>query len=109
MDIIFSFKLFHLGLSSIQLLSGVQLFETPLTVSCQASVNHQLLELAQTHIYHIGDAIQPSYPVITFSSCLQFFPASESFPTNQFTSGGQSIGTSDSASILPMDIRVDFL
>ena len=36
--------------------------------------------------------------------CLQSFPASESFPTNRlFTSGRQSIGTSASASILPMN------
>ena len=36
--------------------------------------------------------------VIPFSSCLQFFPASESLPMNQFfASGGQSIGTSASA------------
>ena len=27
------------------------------------SVRHQLLELAQTHVYTVGDAIQPSYPL----------------------------------------------
>ena len=27
------------------------------------SVHHQLLELAQTHVYRVGDAIQPSYPL----------------------------------------------
>ena len=38
--------------------------------------------------------------------CPQSFPASGSFPVNQlFTSGGQSIGASASASILPMDIQ----
>ena len=38
-----------------------------------------------------------------FSSCLQSFPASESFPVSQFfTSGGQSIGASASASVLPI-------
>ena len=41
-----------------------------------------------------------------FSSCLQSFPASGSFPMhNFFTSGGQSIGVSDSASVLPMNIQ----
>ena len=41
-----------------------------------------------------------------FSSCPQSFPASGSFPVSQlFTSGGQSIGASDSASILPMNIQ----
>ena len=27
------------------------------------SVRHQLLELAQTHVHRVGDAIQPSYPL----------------------------------------------
>ena len=51
-------------------------------------VHHQLLQLAQTHVHRVGDAIQPSHPVIPFSSCLQPFPASESFPMNQFFASG---------------------
>ena len=44
--------------------------------------------------------------VIPFSSCLQSFPASGSFPVSQlFASGGQSIGVSASASVLPMNIQ----
>ena len=44
-----------------------------------------------------------SSSVIPFSSCLQCFPASASFPMSQlFTSGGQSIGVSASASVFPM-------
>ena len=44
--------------------------------------------------------------VIPFSSCLQSFLASESFPMNQFFAlGGQSIGVSASASVLPMNIQ----
>ena len=47
-----------------------------------------------------------SSSVVPFSSCLQSFPASGSFPMNQFfTSGGQSIGDSASASVLPMNIQ----
>ena len=43
-----------------------------------------------------------SFSVVPFSSCLQFFPASGSFPVSQlFTSGGQSTGVSPSASLLP--------
>ena len=50
------------------------------------------------------DAISSS--VIPFSSCPQSFPASGSFPMSQFfTSGGQSIGISASASVLPMNIQ----
>ena len=51
-----------------------------------------------------------SSSVIFFSSCLQSFPASESFPMGQlFVSGGQSIGASTSASVLPVNIQDWFL
>ena len=47
-----------------------------------------------------------SSSVVPFSSCPQSFPASGSFPISQlFTSGGQSIGASASASVLPMNIQ----
>ena len=47
-----------------------------------------------------------SSSVIPFSSHLQSFPASRSFLMSQFfTSGGQSIGVSASASVLPMNIQ----
>ena len=47
-----------------------------------------------------------SSSVIPFSSCLQSFPVSGSFLVSQFfASGGQSIGASASASVLPMNIQ----
>ena len=47
-----------------------------------------------------------SSSAIPFSSCLQSFPASGSFPLSQlFTSGGQRIAVSASASVLPMNIQ----
>ena len=47
-----------------------------------------------------------SSSVVPFSSHLQTFPASESFQRSQvFTSGGQSIGVSASASVLPMNTQ----
>ena len=47
--------------------------------------------------------------VIPFSSCPQSLPASGSFPMSQlFSSGGQSIGASASASVPPMNIQVWF-
>ena len=47
-----------------------------------------------------------SSSVIPFSSCLQSFPASGSFPMSQFfVSGGQSIGASSSISVLPVNIQ----
>ena len=67
-------------------------------------VHHQLPEFAQIHVHQVSDAIQPSHPLVPFSSCLQSFPASESFPMSQFfASGGQSIGAS--ASVLPVNIQ----
>ena len=47
-----------------------------------------------------------SSSVILFSSCLESFPASGSFPMSQlFSSGGQSIGVSASTSVLPTNIQ----
>ena len=47
-----------------------------------------------------------SSSVVHFSFCPQSLPASESFPMSQlFTWGGQSIGVSASASVLPMNIQ----
>ena len=47
-----------------------------------------------------------SSSVVPFSSCLESFPASRSFLMSQFfMSGGQSIGVSASASVLPKSIQ----
>ena len=46
--------------SSVQSLSCVQLFATPWTAARQAS-----LELAQTHVHQVSDAIQPSHPLLS--------------------------------------------
>ena len=47
-----------------------------------------------------------SSSVVPFSSHLQSFPASRSFPMSQlFASGGQSIGVSALASVLPMNTQ----
>ena len=62
--------------------------------------HHQLLEFTQTPVHWVGDAIQP------FSSCFESFSASGSFQMSQFfASGSQSIGVSDSASVLPMNTQ----
>ena len=68
-------------------------------------VHHQLLEFTQTHVHRVSDAIQPtsSSSFVPCSSRLQSFPASGSFPMSQFfTTGGQSIGASALASVLPI-------
>ena len=64
-------------------------------------VYDQLPEFTQTRAH---PAISSS--VIPFSSCPQSLPASGSFPMSQFfTSGGQSIRVSASASVLPMNTQ----
>ena len=70
-------------------------------------VHHQHPEFTQIHVHWVGDAIQPSHPSSSlFSSCPQSFPASGSFQMSQLiTSGGQSIGVSASASVLPVNIQ----
>ena len=70
-------------------------------------VLHHLLEFVPTHVHWVGDAIQLSHALLPpFSSCLQSFPTSGSFPMSRlFTFGGQSIGASTSASVLLMNIQ----
>ena len=69
-------------------------------------VLHHLPELAQTHVHWVSDAINHLALCSPFSSCLQSFPASWSFLMSQlFASSGQNIGTSASASVLPMNIQ----
>ena len=70
-------------------------------------VHHQHLEFTQTHVplsRWCHSAISSS--VVPFSSCSQSLPASGSFPMSQlFASGGQSIGVSALASVLPMNTQ----
>ena len=77
----------------VQSLSRVWLSVTPWTAAFHGRaglpVLHYRPEFAQTHVHWVNDAIWPSHPVAPFSSCLQSFPASGSFPVSQlFTSGG---------------------
>ena len=61
-----------------------------------------------THVHWVSDAIQPSHPLLSPSpsSCPLSFPASGSFPMSQlFAAGGQNMGVSASASVLPMNTQ----
>ena len=92
----------------VQLLSRVRLCVTPWTAAPQAS-------LSITNSWACSNSCplcrwcHPtiSFSVVPFSSCLQSFPGSLSFPMSQFfTSGGQSIGFSDSVQFqLPTNIQ----
>ena len=92
---------------SVQSLSCVQLFVKPWTIVHQASLSitnsWSLLKLMSI------EAVMPSTissSVIPFSSCLQSFPASGFFQMSQFfVTGGQSIGVSASATVLPVNIQ----
>ena len=82
-------------------------FCDPLTAACQASLSiinsRSLLSSCPLSRWCYPTI---SFSVVTFSSSLQSFPASGSFLLNQlFASGGQSIGVSASASVLPMNIQ----
>ena len=64
------------------------------------------LELTQTHVQRVGDAIQPSHPLSCPSPPAFTFSPSESFPGSHcFVSGGQSIGVLASTSVFPVNIR----
>ena len=94
--------------SLVQLLSHVQLFATPWTTALQASLSiTNSRSPPKPHVHRVGDAIQPSHPLsspsppaFNLSQHQGFFPMSQFF-----ASGGQSIGTSASASVLPMNTQ----
>ena len=72
-------------------------------------VHHQLLGLSQTHVHWVGDAIQLSIPLSSPSPPAFNLSQHQGLPVSQFfTSGGQSIGVSASASVLPMNIQDQF-
>ena len=80
---------------------------TPWTAACQAS-----LSITNSQVYSdscpLSQWCHPaiSSSVVPFSSCPQSFPASWSFQMRQyFTSDGQSVRVSASASVLPMNIQ----
>ena len=58
-------------------------------------VHHQFLESTKTHVHWVGDAIQPSHPLLSQHQGM----------SQLFASGGQSIGVSASTSFLPMNTQ----
>ena len=65
-----------------------------------------LLEFAETHVHWFGDVIQPSHPLSSPSPpVLSLSQYQGLFLSQLFTWGGQIIGASASASVLPMYIR----
>ena len=93
--------------SSVQSLSRVRLFETLWIAACQASLSitnsWSLLRLMCIK-WWCHPAIFSSF--VPFSSCPQSLPAPWSFPMSQhFSWGGQTIGVSAAAPVLPINIQ----
>ena len=69
-------------------------------------VHHQLLELAQIHVHRLSDAIQSSHPLSSPSPpAFNLSKHQGLFQWVSSLSGGQSIGASALASVLPMNIQ----
>ena len=90
----------------VQLLECVWLFATPWTAACQAPLSftnsQSLLNFMSTELVMLS----VSSSVAPFFFCLQYFPASGSFPMSQlFSPSGESTGASASASVLEMNIQ----
>ena len=94
--------------SSVQSLSRVWLFVTPMDCSMPGSSVLHFSPRVCWNSCSLGQwcCLTISSSVIPFASCLQSFPASGSFSMSPFSaSGGQSIGVAASASVLPMNIQ----
>ena len=94
-------------IASVQSLSHVQIFETSWSTVCRLSCPSLSLGV-WTNSCPLRQWCHPiiSSSAIPLSSCLQSFPAAGSFQMCQFfASGGQNIGASVSASVLPMNIQ----
>ena len=105
------FKAINVSLDSVSLLfsSLTQLCPTlchPMDCSTPGFHVLHLPELVQTHVHWGTDAIQPSYPLLSppaFS--LSQHQGLFQWVSQLFTSAGQSIGVSASASVQPMSIQ----
>ena len=74
-----------------------------------SSALHYFLEFAQTHVYWVSDAIQPSRLLLPPSPAFNLSQHQNLFTMSRlFASGDQSTGASASASVLPMSIQGQF-
>ena len=107
--IIFCFPVTHLWafVIVVQSLSRVQLSVTPWTSAPQASLSFTI-SWSLFKLMSIELMMPSSHLILCHLLYLlpSFFPASGAFSVNwRFASGGQSIGTSASVSVLPMNIQ----
>ena len=94
------------SISSVQSLSCIRLFVTPWTEACQATLSitnsQSLLKFMSTQSVMPSNHLILCHPLLLLPS---IFPSIRVFSNEFFTSGGQSIGTSPSAPVLPMNIQ----
>ena len=91
----------------VQLLSRVWLFETPWAAACQASLSITI-SWCLLKLIAIVSMMQSNHCILChpFFFLPSIFPSIRIFSMSQlFASGGQSIGVSASASVLPMNIQ----
>ena len=101
-------SLIYIQFGSVQSLSLVWLFATPWITARQASlsITNSWSSPKLTSIKSVMPSSHLILWVVPFSSCPQSLPASGSFPVSQlFAWGGQSIGVSALASVLPMNTQ----
>ena len=104
--VIFVYLFIYHQLSSVQSLSRVRLFATPWIAALQASLS--ITNSRSSPKLICIESVMPSSHLILCRPLLlpQSLPASGSFPMSQlFEWGGQSIGVSASASVLPMNTQ----
>ena len=97
----------YIYISSVQSLSHVQLFVTPWTAACQASLpitnSSSLLRLMSIKLVMPSSHLILCHPRLLL---LAIFPSiSHQVISQFFASGGQRIGAPASASVLPMNIQ----
>ena len=103
-----TFGAWQLSVVAVELLSCVQCFAAPRIAAHRASLSFTISGSLLQFMSMMMDMSRWYHPtsVAPFSSYPQSFPASGSFPMSLlFASGGQSIGTSASASVLPVNIQ----
>ena len=84
---------------SVQSLSQVWLFETPMDCSTLGfPIHHQLPEFTQTHVHRVGDAIQTSYPLSS--------PSPPTFNLSQHQGLFQWVSSSQVAKVLELQLQL---
>ena len=102
------FRACRLLIALVSLVRAWALWHVSFSCGAQTSLHSGMWNFPGPGIKPMSSALAHGFSssFIPFSSCPQSFPASGSFPRSQLcASGGQSVGVSASASVLPMNIQ----